>query len=300
MSHSNHKYQLLRNDTIETEGITLYRIQALRNFGNVIEGDLGGYIQSYSNLAQCDNCWIWSFAKVYNKAKVQDNAMIYNNAIVKGKAVIYDNARICDNAIVMDDVIVSGNAIIHNYAKIYGKATISGNAYIMNNVVIMHNANVKDNATVMNNVVIGSNARIMSNTCLCGDLVIENTNDVLVLGPIGPKDDIFTFVNTKDSIQVIYNGLSSSIDVFEQNIINKYQSSIYNDNYKDTIDYVRHYFQKTNIIEEPTTKKLDTLKINITESRAKDFKVCSKNVKRNPAISEAFSSKNRNKHIITE
>lgn len=241
---SNHKYQLLRNDTIEMEGNILYRIQALRDFNDVKKDDLGGYVQSYSNLAQCDGCWIYGFAKVYNKAKVLGNAIVTNNAIVKGKAVIYDNAKICDNVIVIDDTIVGDNAIIHDYVKIYGKATVRGNAYIMNNVVIMHNAHVTDNAYIIDNVVISNHAKIMSNARLCGDLVIENTNDVLVIGPIGMKDDIITFVNTKDNIQVIYNDFSNFLDAFERCMIKKYESTIYNDNYKDTINYVKHYFHK--------------------------------------------------------
>lgn len=245
MSNSSHKYKLCRNDTIVIDNNTLYRIQALKSFGDVAEGEIGGYVQSYDNLSYKNNCWIYDNAKVYENAKVRSNAMITNNAIVKGNAVIYDNAKICDNVIVIDDAIVGDNASIYDNVKIYGKTKIYGNAHIMNNVVIMHNAIVKDNAYIMDNVVISNNTKIMGNTCLCGDLRIEYTNEILVLGPIGPKDDILTFINTKDSIQVVCNtNYSTDLDTFEKNVINKYQSTIYNNNYIDTINYVKQYFHK--------------------------------------------------------
>ena len=39
------KYELVKEDSIEVGGSTLYRIKALRDFGIVKAGDLGGYIQ---------------------------------------------------------------------------------------------------------------------------------------------------------------------------------------------------------------------------------------------------------------
>ena len=45
------KYKLLDTDTKMFLGRTLFRIQALTSFGNVEEGDLGGYIEREENLA---------------------------------------------------------------------------------------------------------------------------------------------------------------------------------------------------------------------------------------------------------
>jgi len=41
----------------------LYRIRALKDFGDVKKGDIGGYIQSKSNLSQEGNVWIYDAAK---------------------------------------------------------------------------------------------------------------------------------------------------------------------------------------------------------------------------------------------
>ena len=70
------KYELLKDDTKITLGRTLYRIKALRDFGDVIKGDLGGYIESENNLSHCGN------------AMVYDNAMVYGNAEVRGDAEV--------------------------------------------------------------------------------------------------------------------------------------------------------------------------------------------------------------------
>ena len=68
------------------ETYNLYRIRALKDFGDVKAGDLGGYIESERNLSQEGDCW------VYDKAKVTDEAKIYGNAKIKGYVVISDNA----------------------------------------------------------------------------------------------------------------------------------------------------------------------------------------------------------------
>ena len=46
------KYELIREDTIKIDSITLYRIKALKAFGELRKGDLGGYIEKESNLSQ--------------------------------------------------------------------------------------------------------------------------------------------------------------------------------------------------------------------------------------------------------
>lgn len=71
------KYELLKDDTKEISGHTLYRIKALRDFGNVEKGDLGGYIESESNLSHFENAW------VYDNAEVFGNARVYGDAVIK-------------------------------------------------------------------------------------------------------------------------------------------------------------------------------------------------------------------------
>ena len=57
------KYELTDN-TIEYDGKTLYQIKALKNFGNVKTGYLGGYVEKEENLSHEGNCWVDDNAKV--------------------------------------------------------------------------------------------------------------------------------------------------------------------------------------------------------------------------------------------
>ena len=88
------KYELT-DETIDVSGTTLHRIKALKDFGNVKKGELGGYVkkgglggyvESEYNLSQIGNCW------VYGNAWVCGNAWVYGNAEVCGNARVYGNA----------------------------------------------------------------------------------------------------------------------------------------------------------------------------------------------------------------
>lgn len=65
---TNAKYRLISEDYKEICGVKLYRIEALKDFGDVKEGDLGGYIESEDNLSHDDNSWVGGNAMVDDKA----------------------------------------------------------------------------------------------------------------------------------------------------------------------------------------------------------------------------------------
>lgn len=51
------KFKLTNNSIdISEANVTVYQIEALRDFGNVKKGDRGGFIQSEDNLSQEGNC----------------------------------------------------------------------------------------------------------------------------------------------------------------------------------------------------------------------------------------------------
>ena len=61
---------------------TLHQIRALKTFGDVRVGELGGWIEKENNLSQDNNCW------------VSGNAKVSDNAWVSGDAKVSDNARV--------------------------------------------------------------------------------------------------------------------------------------------------------------------------------------------------------------
>ena len=87
------KYRLTGNH-INIGNRILYQIEALKDFGNVKAGDLGGYIESEENLSQYDNAWVYGDAQVFDNARVYGNALVYNDAYVFGNAQVYGDAQI--------------------------------------------------------------------------------------------------------------------------------------------------------------------------------------------------------------
>ena len=73
---------------------SLHRIIALRSFGNVREGELGGWIANAGNLSHADNCWVFSDALVYDHAQVFGNAQVYGHAQVFGSARVFGSAYV--------------------------------------------------------------------------------------------------------------------------------------------------------------------------------------------------------------
>ena len=128
------KFELLTTDTKDLFGRKLFRIRALRDFGNVKAGELGGYVEKEGNLSHDGNAW------VYNDAKIYGNAWVCDYAKICGNAEIYDNAWIYGGAWVYNDAKIYGNARVCNYAEIYGDAKIYGNARVCNYAVISGDA----------------------------------------------------------------------------------------------------------------------------------------------------------------
>ena len=90
------KYELT-DETIDVSGTTLHRIKALKDFGNVKKGELGGYVESERNLSQEGNCWVCGDAKVCGDAEVCGNAKVCGDAdyiIIKGLGSKYRNTTI--------------------------------------------------------------------------------------------------------------------------------------------------------------------------------------------------------------
>ncbi len=58
------KYELVADQQITFADKRLYRIRALRDFGPVKTGSLGGFVASERNLSQHGDCWVFDDARV--------------------------------------------------------------------------------------------------------------------------------------------------------------------------------------------------------------------------------------------
>lgn len=169
------KYELLKDQTVFVEGVTLYRIRALRDipWRCVNAGDLGGWVASERNLSQRGDAWVYGDAKisgdarVFGDAQVHDKAIISGNARVSGRATISGEAcirgmaQVCGAALVRDQVTVCGNAVVTDEALVEGVAEICDHAKVYDD------ATVKD-AHVRDRVEIAGNARVNGYVVIMG------------------------------------------------------------------------------------------------------------------------------------
>ena len=66
----------------------LHQIRALRDFGDVKVGELGGYIERESNLNHENNAWVSGNAWVFDNARVSGDARACDTARVSGDAQV--------------------------------------------------------------------------------------------------------------------------------------------------------------------------------------------------------------------
>ena len=116
------KYRLTNKTiTVTRNGkeVTLHRIEALRDFGDIKAGDLGGYVESEANLSHDGDCWVGDKARIYDNAKIFGNALVYDNAEVYGNAKVYGETEVFGNA------WVYGSAVVYGMDKVCGDTELS-------------------------------------------------------------------------------------------------------------------------------------------------------------------------------
>ncbi|MFN3827656.1 MAG: hypothetical protein ACK4NR_08550 [Micavibrio sp.] len=132
------KYELLADQTVRLpDGTVLYRIRALRDFGTVKAGKLGGYIQSEGNLSHEGSAWVFDYAQVEGGARIIDEAQVRDEARVRGT------------------VVVSGFAIIEHSAQLSGDCRVGCSARVGGGASVTDGALVTDNAQVYGRAEVG-------------------------------------------------------------------------------------------------------------------------------------------------
>ena len=179
------KYKLT-DETINLNGVTLYRIEALKDFGEIKKGDKGGFIESENNLAHEGNAWVSDNARVYGDACVFDNAQVYGNAFVSGYAQVYGNAFVYGNAWASDNARLCGYAWVSDNARVYGDANVCDDSSVFGNALVYDNARVYGDALVR------------GYACVCGDAEISNKSDYIVFQNWWSSGRYFTWTRSNN------------------------------------------------------------------------------------------------------
>ena len=122
----------MTSETKIVNGVTLYRIKALISFGDIHEGDIGGFIEKEENLSNEGNAW------VYGDAEVCGNAWVFGDAEVYGNAWIFGDAKVCGDA------------------KVFGDAEVYGSTMVYGNVWLGDDAMIRDDADYLHFMGLGS------------------------------------------------------------------------------------------------------------------------------------------------
>ena len=157
------KYELIKESKDYFLGREKFRIRALKDFGNVKAGDIGGWVCSYNNLSQEGNCWIYDNAECLDNARIFDNAMMFDNAIMFGNSVMYDNAVMLNNSIMYD------NSKMFNKAKMFDNSIMCNNAEMCGNATMYDSSIMYDNSKMFNNSKMYDEARMYDNAIMFND-----------------------------------------------------------------------------------------------------------------------------------
>lgn len=156
----NRKYELT-NDTVEFDGVTLYRIRALRDSGGTNafkKGDLGGYIEREHNLSHEGDSWVSDNAIVLDNARVQEDGYVSFEAVVRDGSTVRHSASVGGSVRISEGATITGLARVTGEAKVTGDVTISGRCFVYGNAEIKGNSGV-----IKGEAKIGFDAQITEN-----------------------------------------------------------------------------------------------------------------------------------------
>lgn len=227
------KYELT-SETKVINGVELHKIKALKSFGNINKGELGGWIEDEKNLSQDGDSWVYDNATVYENARVFDNATVCDNATVFDNATVYGNAWVGGHGTVEDNATVDDNATVGGYAKVGGDAKVGGYSWVCENAIVDRNAIVYGNAVVSDNATVGGKARVG------GDATVRGEKDYIVFKNWWSSGRYFTWTrsNNKWSVGCFYGSGEELI------------AKAYKDNEKSGREYERVVKYVNDILKE--------------------------------------------------
>jgi cytoskeletal protein CcmA (bactofilin family) len=205
--------------------ITLKQIRATENFGVVVKGDIGGWIQSEANLDVYGNAWVYG------------DALVSGDARVSGDAEVSGNARVYGDALVSGDARVSGNARVYGDARVYGNALVSGDARVSGNARVYGNAQVYGNAWVY------GDARVSGNAQVYGDARVQLQSDYFCAQGVGSEFGTLTAFRCEVGIKVSRGCFLGTLDEFRAAVREKHgEDSKVGRSYLGLSNWIEHWF----------------------------------------------------------
>jgi len=178
------KYVILYSDWDSKYNIKLHRIMACKNFGKVKRADVGGHVESESNLAHDGLCWIGYNATVQNNTVVSENAQVdgrmrwWDELYYKQKPSempwYYDKVSFLD---VRDNTKIHGNAVVYGDGYIWGDSEIYENASVTGDNFMISDAKIHGKARVVSTSIYGS-IDIRDNAICIASSISDNLSEI--------------------------------------------------------------------------------------------------------------------------
>ena len=221
---SNSKYLLNYDDIIYENGIKLYRIQSLINFGNVSGGQYGGYVPSLYAIRQDDFSWVDYDAKVVSNTVrigtkidqlgINSLSRLLDNSRIEGDVFVClgngDNHRLEGNSIISnikidekkyslteETIDLEGKTLYRIKAEksfsdvaigdLGGFVETENNLSQQGNSWLYNDAKVFENAKVIDNAKVLSNAKIFGNAIVRDNAIIND--EVEISGKVDVSKD---------------------------------------------------------------------------------------------------------------
>ena len=239
------KYKLLEDETIKFEGRTLYRIQALKDFGSVEKDQKGGYIQSEYNLSHEGNCWIHDNAVAMDRSRVLDDATMFDNASMHDSASMYDSTEMHNHTSMHDFTEMHDNTLMYNYASMHDFTEMHDNTLMYNYASMYDNASIHDcsrmydHSRMYDDSEMTGESIIKNDVCLSANIqstILESNNDFIEFDSIGEFRRTIIYLK-KEKLINVNNCFVGNVDELEEKVLRKYKHK--KTNYKDVIRMVR-------------------------------------------------------------
>ena len=193
------KYELLENDRKKLlGGQIVYRIRALRDFGNVKAGDLGGYIAGEHNLSHDGTCWVYNEAIVCSKAKIVEEAKVKHCAKIGGNALLRHFSKAKDRVQIYGNVVMYSRSVAKGFAELYDNVELFGDS------IVRGRAKLFNRVKVYNNFVITGDISITAGI-FKGNSRIKSERDFIVFCNAPHNDNMLTIYVGESEIEMCYN-----------------------------------------------------------------------------------------------
>ena len=213
------KYEILTLSHQLPDGRKVHRIKALRDFGNVKAGTLGGFVEEDDNLSHDGLCWIADNAmalgrsRVIRDAQLRDRARISDWVVVTDQCVVRDDAWLQDSVFCYDNTVIGAQSLLAEVVTVYdnavilcqprrslsgktrlpnlrGQAIIRGHARLEGYISVQDNVTVGDDAVVRDHAYLFDQAHIGGNAIIEGRTIIAEEATILHDARIGGRTKV--------------------------------------------------------------------------------------------------------------